>query len=421
MNEREATVVVTGVGCVSPLGVGRDLSWQRVVNAEGAVRAIDRFETDGFPSRIAAQVPDFAPEEFLDRKDARRTDRYIQFAMAASREALDHANYEIDPVTSDRVGVIIGTAMGGLETFEEGYRTLQERGPSRVSPFFVPMMLADMAAGFVSIQIGARGPNFATLSACASAAHAIGEAAATIRRGDADVMLAGGSEAPIVPSALAGFAAAGALSTRNDDPKHASRPFDLDRNGFVIGEGGAVLLLESLEHATNRKADILAVVRGYATTADASHIVQPAPHGEGAARAMKLALERAHLDPEDISYINAHGTSTKMNDKFETEAMKSVFCENLPPVSSTKGATGHLLGAAPAVEAVFSVMALQTQTLPPTINYETPDPDCDIDCVPNAARSVAVRHVMSNSFGFGGHNAVLIFSQRERRWGQSRG
>lgn len=411
MDERGATVVVTGVGCVSPLAVGRDLSWQRLVNAEGGVRAIDRFDTEGYPSRIAAQVPDFNPEDHLDRKDARRTDRYIQFAMAASREALDHGRYKIDPATSDRVGVIIGTAMGGLETFEEGYKTLQERGPGRVSPFFVPMMLADMAAGFVSIQIGARGPNFATLSACASAAHAIGEAAATIRRGDADVMLAGGSEAPIVPSALAGFAAAGALSTRNDDPGHASRPFDLDRNGFVIGEGGAVLLLESLEHAANRKAEILAVVSGYATTADASHIVQPAPHGEGAARAMALALERARLAPADISYINAHGTSTKMNDKFETEAMKSVYCENLPPVSSTKGATGHLLGAAPAIDAAFSVMALQTQTLPPTINYETPDPDCDIDCVPNEARAAAVRHVMSNSFGFGGHNAVLIFSQ----------
>lgn len=415
MDERSTTVVVTGVGCVSPLAVGRDSSWRRLVDAEGGVRAIDRFDTDGYPSRIAAQVPDFNPDDYLDRKDARRTDRYIQFAMAASLEALDHGHYEIDPATSARVGVIIGTAMGGLETFEEGYKTLQERGPSRVSPFFIPMMLADMAAGFVSIHTGARGPNFATLSACASAAHAIGEAAATIRRGDADVMLAGGSEAPIVPSALAGFAAAGALSTRNDDPEHASRPFDLDRNGFVIGEGGAVLLLESLEHATARNAKILAVVSGYATTADASHIVQPAPHGEGAARAMTLALERAGLKPADISYINAHGTSTKMNDKFETEAMKSVYRETAPPMSSTKGATGHLLGAAPAIEAAFSVMAIQGQTLPPTINYETPDPDCDIDCVPNEARAATVRHVMSNSFGFGGHNAVLIFSQPQGR------
>ncbi|CAN5352954.1 beta-ketoacyl-ACP synthase II [soil metagenome] len=415
MAEPISTVVVTGIGCMSPLAAGRERSWRRLISAEGGVRAIDRFDTKGYPSRIAAQVPDFHPEDYLERKDARRTDRYIQFGMAASREALDHGRYEIDPATSDRVGVIIGSAMGGLETFEEGYKTLQERGPGRVSPFFVPMMLADMAAGFVSIQIGARGPNFATLSACASGAHAIGEAAATIRRGDADVMLAGGSEAPIVPSALAGFAAAGALSTRNDDPEHASRPFDLGRNGFVIGEGGAVLLLESLEHATARNAEILAVVSGYATTADASHIVQPAPHGEGAARAMTLALERACLEPRDISYINAHGTSTKMNDKFETEAMKSVYCDGLPPVSSTKGATGHLLGAAPAIEAAFSVMALQTQTLPPTINYETPDPDCELDCVPNAARETSVRHVMSNSFGFGGHNAVLIFSQFEPR------
>jgi 3-oxoacyl-[acyl-carrier-protein] synthase II len=301
--------------------------------------------------------------------------------------------------------------MGGLETFEHGYKTLQERGPNRVSPFFVPMMLADMAAGFVSIQLGARGPNFATLSACASAAHAIGEAAETIRRGDADVMLAGGSEAPIVPSALAGFAAAGALSTRNDDPERASRPFDLDRDGFVMGEGGAVLLLESLEHATARGADVLAAVSGYATTADAAHIVQPAQHGEGAARAMTLALQRARLEPTEVSYVNAHGTSTKMNDKFETDALRSVFGDRLPPVSSTKGATGHLLGAAPAIEAAFSLMALCCQVLPPTINHETPDPDCDIDCVPNEARQATVQHVMSNSFGFGGHNAVLVFSR----------
>lgn len=412
MDER-ATVAVTGVGCVSPLAVGLEPSWRRLVNGEGGVRAIDRFDTEGYPARIAAQVPGFNPEDYLERKDARRADRYIQFAMAASREALDHAQYAIGPATSERVGVIIGTAMGGLETFEEGYKTLQERGPSRVSPFFVPMMLADMAAGFVSIQLGARGPNFATLSACASAAHAIGEAAETIRRGDADVMLAGGSEAPIVPSALAGFAAAGALSTRNDDPERASRPFDLNRDGFVMGEGGAVLLLESLEHAKERGAEILAVVSGYATTADAAHIVQPAQHGEGAARAMMLALQRARLNPADVSYINAHGTSTKLNDKFETEAMQSVYEEHLPPVSSTKGATGHLLGAAPAIEAAFSVMALNCQTLPPTINHETPDPDCDIDCVPNEARRANVRHVMSNSFGFGGHNAVLLFSRHE--------
>jgi 3-oxoacyl-[acyl-carrier-protein] synthase II len=403
-------IVVTGIGCMSPVAVGREESWDRLVAGHGGVRAIEHFDTSGYDSRIAAQVPDFDPANYLDRKDARRTDRYIQFAMAAALEALDHSGYQIDPRTSDRVGVILGTAMGGLATFEEGFTTLRERGPGRVSPFFVPMMLADMAAGFVSIHLGARGPNFATLSACASAAHAIGEAAETIRRGDADVILAGGSEAPLVPSGLAGFAAAGALSTRNDDPSRASRPFDLNRDGFVIGEGGAVLVLESLEHALERNATILASVSGYATTADASHIVQPAPKGEGAARAMTIALKKANLRTSDISYINAHGTSTKMNDKYETEAMKSVFADHLPPVSSTKGATGHLLGAAPAIEAAFSVLAIRNQTLPPTINYETLDPDCDIDCVPNEARPATVRHVMSNSFGFGGHNAVLIFS-----------
>jgi 3-oxoacyl-[acyl-carrier-protein] synthase II len=404
------TVVVTGVGVVSPLAVGREESWERLLSGCTGVRTIERFDTTGFASRIAAQVPDFDATRYLDRKDARRTDRYIQFAMAASLEALDHAGLTIHPDTSHRVGVIIGTAMGGLETFESGLKTLNERGPDRVSPFFVPMMLADMAAGFVSIQIGARGPNFATLSACASAAHAIGEASETIRRGDADIILAGGTEAPVTPGGLAGFAAAGALSTRNDDPVHASRPFDLHRDGFVIGEGGAVVVLESLEHALERGARPIATVSGYATTADASHIVQPAPKGEGAARAMRIALEKAGLSTKDIDYINAHGTSTKLNDRFETEAIRSVFVEDVPPVSSTKGATGHLLGAAPAVEAAFSVLAIQNGVLPPTINYEVPDPDCDLDYIPNSPRELRPSHVMSNSFGFGGHNAVLIFS-----------
>lgn len=404
-------VVVTGIGVVSPLAVGRETSWERLLQGNTGVRAIERFDTAGFASRIAAQVPDFDPAQYLDRKDARRTDRYIQFAMAASLEALEHAGYEIQPESSERVGVIIGTAMGGLETFESGLKTLNEKGPDRVSPFFVPMMLADMASGFVSIQIGARGPNFATLSACASAAHAIGEATETIRRGDADVILAGGTEAPVTPGGLAGFAAAGALSTRNDDPEQASRPFDLHRDGFVIGEGGAILVLESRSHAESRGATPLASVSGYATTADASHIVQPAPHGEGAARAMRIALGKANLNTSDIGYINAHGTSTRLNDRFETEAIKSVFTETVPPVSSTKGATGHLLGAAPAVEAAFSVLALKSGVLPPTINYETPDPECDLDYVPNTSRELRPIHVMSNSFGFGGHNAVLIFSE----------
>jgi 3-oxoacyl-[acyl-carrier-protein] synthase II len=311
---------------------------------------------------------------------------------------------------SDRIGVIIGTAMGGVETFEHGVHTLTTKGPSRISPFFIPMLLADMASGIVSIQLGARGPNMATVSACASGAHAIGEAAATIARGDADVMLAGGSEAAVTPSSVAGFAAAGALSARNDDPEHASRPFDAERNGFLIGEGSAILVLESLDYALARGAVPLAVMAGYASTADASHIVQPSPDGEGATRAMRLAIQNAGLRPGDISAVNAHGTSTRLNDRLETVSLRSVFGENVPPVSSTKGATGHLLGAAGAIEAAYAVLTLRDQTLPPTINYCTPDPECDLDYVPNEPRPARVRHIISNSLGFGGHNVTLVVS-----------
>lgn len=412
MPERDhaTTVVVTGIGCVSPVGIGREATWARILAGEGGVVALDRFDASDYPVRIAAQIEGFDAKNYLDGKDARRTDRYIQYAVAAAREAVDHADLQIDVTNAERVGVIIGTAMGGLETFEEGVRTLNERGPSRVSPFFVPMMLADMASGIVSIQMGAKGPNLATVSACASAAHALGEAAATIRRGDADVILAGAAEAPITRSGVAGYAAAGALSTRNDDPEHASRPFDAERDGFVLGEGAAILVLESLEHAVGRGAVPLAIVSGYAATADANHIVQPAPEGEGATRAMRLAIQRAGLTPQDISYINAHGTSTRMNDAYETMAIKAAFGEHIPPISSTKGATGHLLGAAGAVEAVFSVLALRDQTLPPTINYMTPDPECDLDYITNEARAASVHQVLSNSLGFGGHNVALIFS-----------
>ena len=412
MLERPVTdpIVVTGMGCVSPVAVGREASWKAILAGAGGVAAITRFDATDFPVRIAAEVKGFDPSRYLDAKDARRADRYIQFAVAAAREAVEDAALSIDAGNAERIGVIIGSAMGGLQTFEDGVRTLQTRGPSRVSPFFVPMLLADMASGIVSIQLGAKGPNLATVSACASAAHAIGEAAATIRRGDADVMLAGGSEATVTPAGVAGFAAAGALSTRNDDPARASRPFDKGRDGFIIGEGGAVLVLETLSHALARGAHPLAVVSGYATTADASHIVHPAPNGEGAARAMRLAIERAGLLPSEISCVNAHGTSTPLNDKFETLALKAVF-DAPPPVSSTKGATGHLLGAAGAVEAVFAVLTLRDQTLPPTLNYQERDPDCDLDYVPNEARRARVRHVLSNSLGFGGHNVALVFSE----------
>jgi 3-oxoacyl-[acyl-carrier-protein] synthase II len=404
------TVVVTGAGCVSPVAVGREANWVAILGSRGGVAPISRFDSSEFPVRLAAQVEGFDPALYLDPKDARRADRFIQFAMAAAREAVAHAELRIDGSNAERVGVLIGSAMGGIETFENGVRTLTTRGPGRVSPFFIPMMLPDMASGIVSIELGAKGPNWAAVSACASAAHAIGEAAATIRRGDADVVLAGGSEAPITPAGVAGFAAAGALSTRNDDPDHASRPFDRQRDGFVLGEGAGILVLESLAHALARGAMPLAVLSGYAATADASHIVQPSAGGEGAARAMSLAIHSAGLQPEDISYVNAHGTSTRLNDAFETLSLKSVFGERVPPVSSTKGATGHLLGAAGGVEAVYSVLTIRDQVLPPTINYSEPDPECDLDYVPNEPRQSTVRHVLSNSLGFGGHNVTLVFS-----------
>ncbi|HEX5167267.1 MAG TPA: beta-ketoacyl-ACP synthase II [Thermomicrobiales bacterium] len=407
----DRVVVVSGIGCVSAVGVGREENWSAILDGCGGVGPIDRFDAGEFPVRIAAQVGEFEPARYMDAKDARRADRFIQFAVAAAREAVEHAALTIDDDNAERVGVIIGTAMGGMATFEDGVRTLHTRGPGRISPFFVPMLLPDMATGIVSIQLGAKGPNLATVSACASAAHAIGEAAATIQRGDADVMLAGGSEAAVTPAGVAGFAAAGALSTRNDDPAHASRPFDRQRDGFVLGEGSAVLVLESLDHAIARGATPLAVVSGYATTADASHIVQPSPGGEGAARAMTLAIARAGLRPSDISYINAHGTSTRLNDAYETMSVKTVFGAAPPPISSTKGATGHLLGAAGAVEAAYSVLTLRDQVLPPTINYEEPDPDCDLAYVPNTARRADVEHVVSNSLGFGGHNVSLVFSR----------
>lgn len=409
-DDNPTTVVVTGIGCVTPVAADREKSWSNILQGCGGVRPISHFDATDFPVQIAAEALDFDPATVMDRKDVRRTDRYIQIAIVAATEALDQAGYQITGSNAERTGVVIGSAMGGLETFERGVRTLYERGPGRVSPFFVPMTLVDMASGYLSIHTGARGPNLATISACSSGAHAIGESVEMIRRGAADVMLAGATEAPVVPSGVAGFAAAGALSSRNDDPGHASRPFDAERDGFVLGEGGAVLVLETLAHARSRGATPLAVVSGYGTTADASHIVQPAEGGEGAVRAMRIALDAAALKPEEISYVNAHGTSTRLNDKFETMALKSVYDNDCPPVSSTKGATGHLLGAGGAIEAAFSILSIRDQVLPPTINYSVPDPDCDLDYVPNEQRRALVRHVMSNAFGFGGHNAVLIFS-----------
>ena len=406
-------IVVTGIGVVSPVGNDACAAWDAIVAGASGVAPITRFDPTGYQTTFAAEVKDFDAAARLGRKDARRTDRYTHFAVASALEALAQAGLPIDESNADRVGVLMGSGMGGAETLDAGMETVLTEGPNRLSPFFMPMFLGNMAAGTVAIVTGARGPNFAPISACASSAHAIGEAAEIIIRGDADVMIAGGSEAPVARMVVAGFNAMGALSTRNDDPAAASRPFDAERDGFVLGEGGATLILETAEHALNRGAPILAELTGYATTDDANHMVQPAPGGSGASRAMTLALARAGLHPRDIGYINAHGTSTQLNEKFETQAIKAAFGEHAyrVPISSTKSMTGHLLGAAGALEAAFAIKAMQQGVLPPTVNQTTPDPECDLDYVPNAARRDAIAHVMSNSMGFGGHNVSLIFSK----------
>ena len=408
-------IVVTGAGAVTPLGNDVPSFWAAVRAGTSGAGPIERWDASAYETTFAAEVRDFDPAATVGRKEARRMDRYSQFAVAAARQAVADAGLVIAEGEASRVGAIIATAIGGLETIEEGMQTLLEKGPSRVGPFFMPMMLPNMASGNVAIAVGAAGPNYAPVSACASAAHAIGEAAEIIRRGDADVMLAGGSESPVTRLSVAGFGAMGALSRRNDDPARASRPFDAGRDGFVLGEGGAVLVLESEERALARDATILGEVTGYAMTDDAFHLVQPGPGGAGAARAMNLALQKADLRASQIDYVNAHGTSTPLNEKLETAALRTVFGDTLPhlPVSSTKSMTGHLLGAAGAIEAVISLMAIRDRVIPPTINYDTPDPDCDLDVVPNVARSGALRHVMSNSLGFGGHNVSVIFSRYE--------
>ena len=414
-NHSRRRVVVTGIGIVSPLGHDACSSWDAIVGGQSGVARITRFDPSGYQTTIAGEVKDFDPVARMGRKDARRTDRYTHFAVAAALEALEQAGLTIDDAIADRVGVLIGSGMGGAETLDAGMETVLTEGPGRLSPFFMPMFLGNMASGTVAIVTGARGPNFAPVSACASSAHAIGEAAAIIRRGEADVMIAGGSEAPLARMVVAGFNAMGALSTRNDDPAAASRPFDAERDGFVLGEGGAALILESAEHAARRGARVLADLTGYATTDDANHMVQPAPGGSGAARAMTLALGAAGLRPEDIGYINAHGTSTPLNEKFETQAIKAAFGDAAyrVPISSTKSMTGHLLGAAGALEAALAIVAIERGLLPPTINQTSPDPECDLDYVPNVARRAVVRHAMSNSMGFGGHNVSLIFSAPE--------
>jgi len=405
-------VVITGLGCISPVGNDVPTTWDNIIAGVSGVDTITHFDPSEYKCKIAAEVKGFDGAALFGSRESRRMDRFAQFALAAAEQARQDAGLEINEDNRDRIGAIIGSGIGGIGTLFENMQIFAERGPLRVSPFLVPMMLPDTAGGMVAIHLGIRGPNLAVVTACATGTNAVGEAAEVIRRGHADAMFAGGSEAAIVPVAMAGLNVMTAVSTRNDDPQRASRPFDLNRDGFVMGEGAAILLLESLEGAQRRGAHILAELNGYGLTNDAYHISAPAENGAGAAKCMDMALKDSSLAWSDIDYINAHGTSTLLNDKSETAAIKSVFSEHAYsiPISSTKSMTGHLLGASGALEAVFCVKVLNNHILPPTINYETPDPDCDLDYVPNAARSRKVQHVMSNSFGFGGHNATIILS-----------
>jgi 3-oxoacyl-[acyl-carrier-protein] synthase II len=406
-------VVVTGMGCVSPVGNSVGETWDALLAGKSGAGPITLFDASRHKTRFAAEVKGFDAVSLFGNREARKMDRFTQFATAATLEALEQSGLKIDESNRDRVGVLIGTGIGGIGTIMEQAEVLRERGPERVSPFLVPMMISDSAAGMLAIRIGVRGPNMALATACASGNNAIGEAVEMIRRGVADAMIAGASEAALVPLAMAGMNVMGALSTRNDDPQAASRPFDKDRDGFLMGEGAGILILESLDHAQARGAAILCELSGYGTTDDAHHISAPAENGAGAAISMKHALEDAGLGMEEIGYINAHGTSTPLNDKSETAAIKTVFGEGAYniPISSTKSMTGHLLGASGAVEAVFSILAIRESVIPATINYRTPDPECDLDYVPNQPREVQVEHVMSNSFGFGGHNATLVFTK----------
>ncbi len=409
MNGNDPRVFVTGAGIVSPVGNHVEDCWRNLVEGKSGAGPITRFDASQYETRFACEVKDFSFDGIIDRKDAKRMDRFVQFAVVASHEALRSAGLG-DPIPdAERIGVIVGSGIGGMETFEEQHTNLLQKGHRRVSPFFIPMMISDMAAGQVSITFGLKGPNFATVSACASGAHAIGEALRLLRAGDADVILAGGAEATITPMAVAGFGNMRALSTRNDDPQRASRPFDVGRDGFVIGEGAGMLVLETESHAKVRGARPICELAGYGASGDAYHITAPCVDGEGAARAMQRALADAAMPAEEVGYINAHGTSTPAGDPIEVHAVKAVFAEHAKRLwmGSTKSMTGHLLGAAGGLEAVVCALALQRGVVPPTINLESPDPQCDLDLVPNTARNAKLKAVMSNSFGFGGHNVSL--------------
>lgn len=403
-------VVVTGLGVLTPVGHTIKEFWDNLTAGRSGVGKISRFDVSAYDCQIAGEVKGFDPSKVLDKKEARRADLFEQYALAATGQALADAGLDSSKINPERVGVVLGSGIGGIDTFERQHQALLSGGPGRVSPFFIPMMIIDMGPGLVSMRYGLKGPNYATVSACASSAHAIGDAFHIIQRGEAEAMVTGGCEATITPTSLAGFCSARALSTRNDEPEQASRPFDKDRDGFVMGEGGGILVLEELEHAKRRGAKIYAELLGFGMTGDAYHMTSPAPKGEGAARAMREALRSAQLNPEQIDYINAHGTSTDLGDVAETEAVKTIFGEYAykVPISSTKSMTGHLLGAAGATELIASILSIHTGVLHPTINLDEPDPACDLDYIPKQAREKKVDRALSNSFGFGGHNVSIL-------------
>jgi 3-oxoacyl-[acyl-carrier-protein] synthase II len=413
MSERR--VVITGIGVLTPLSCELELFWQNLIAGRSGIGPVTRFDTTEYDCKIGGEVRDFNPEEFMPVKEARRTDRFVQYAVGAAKKAMVDSGIEMAQEDANRVGVLIGSGIGGMETIEDQVGTLIRKGPGRVSPFMIPMLIVNMASGYVSMLLGAKGPNLAVVSACATATHALGEAARAIVHNDADIMIAGGSEAAVTQMGYAGFCAMKAMSTRNDEPERASRPFDAKRDGFVMGEGAGVCILESLEHARKRHAKIYCEVVGYGITGDAYHMSAPAPEGEGAARSMAMALGHARLNTDQVDYINAHGTSTPVGDKCETQAIKKVFGEHAKKlaISSTKSMTGHLLGAAGAVETAVCALAIRDGIVPPTINYENPDPDCDLDYVPNKARPMKVEVCLNNSLGFGGHNATLIVRRHE--------
>jgi len=406
-------VVITGLGPVTPIGIGKENFWNSLIKGKSGIGYITRFDTSDFDTKIGAEVKDFDPSEFIDKKESRRMDRFTQFGVAGAKLALEDGKIDLDKINLEKVGVVIGVGIGGMETMETEFTKLKDRGPSRVSPLFIPMMISNMAPGQISMTFGFKGPTMTITTACASSTHAIGESFRMIKHGNVDMMVTGGADASITPISVAGFSSMKALSTRNDDPTKASRPFDKERDGFIMGEGAGILILEELEHALARGVNIYGEIVGYGTTSDAFHITQPDPEAKGASRAMEMALEEGKADYHDVGYINAHGTSTYFNDKLETLAIKNVFKDHAKDIniSSTKSMTGHLLGAAGGIEAIATLMAIKEGIIPPTINYENPDEECDLNYTPNVAVKRDIKYGLSNSLGFGGHNATVLFKK----------